>query len=612
MIPSRLVDNRSGNDAFDAGPALELLAAVIATDSRGTAVFAANGELLLANAVAGAATVAMWHDFGKSSDWERACREAQAAGSARINLESGEISHLHPIPGESGQPRFWLMRLSSEAGTAEERSLSERITDMAHDLRAPLQSLIIAADGLSADGAQDARGAELGALAQLAVDQVGNLLETVRMEQVSAETEPRVIFDLVAVVRDMARLLEPICQRSGNFILTELPEGEAWFSGAPQLVRAILQNLITNANRFNMNGPITVRLRLAPAEGDFERLATIEVEDVGPGLSEAERQLVLTPGARRASAPTDKGGYGLGLGIVSRAIGRLRGKAEVGPGKECGTLFRTTFPLTVSRAPGEQSKEGDEAVSLAGLRILVVEDNPVNLAILLRTLTDAGAEAEGVVNGADALLRARAKQGQIDVVLLDVTLPDVSGIEVARQIRGEEKDGAHVLIVGLTAHVGSVVHGSGLAAGMDHILIKPVRPSELRLALRDAKEGSRPRQQARNRMQTSDAMLNEPLVLELTSEMGRPATLAFMRRALDEAKGVFEAASLPQQDADLRARIHSAIGSAGLTGLSGMEYALRSLQVSAREGRPDAAALEMAAELVRNTELRLEAYAAGE
>lgn len=615
MIPPKVVHQSGPAETDAAGGLLDLLAAVIATDGRATAIFAENGALLLANAAAGAAKVTQWHRFGRSAEWTSLRDAARTGGSCRVSPGNGETADLHCVPAENGQTPYYLMRVTGEAASAEERSLAERITDMAHDLRAPLQSLIIAVDSLAEAKTQDGREAELGALAQLAIDQVSNLLETVRMEGVSADTEPRVDFDLVAVVRDTVRLLDPICRRSNNFIVTELPDGEAWFSGAPHLLRAVLQNLITNANRFNMNGPITVRLKIAATEGSFESLVTLEVEDIGPGLSEAEQKLVLNPGiGGRPMAHASKDGYGLGLGIVSRAVSRLRGRIELGQGKERGALFRITFPLSVGRArvdqAGDQSSGNPEIVSLAGLRILVVEDNPVNLAILLRTLTDAGAEVEGVVNGMDALLRVKAKRDQIDVVLLDVTLPDIDGIEVARQIRSEEAVGAHLLIVGLTAHVGSVIHGSGLAAGMDHILIKPVRPSELRLALRDAKAGTRPRQQAMNRMQTPDAMLNNTLVLELSDEMGRPATLAFMQRALDEAREVFALARSAENPENLRARIHSAIGSAGLTGLSGVEYALRRLQINAREGACDLATLDLAEEMAHNTLVRLKQFEA--
>ncbi|WP_216654840.1 hybrid sensor histidine kinase/response regulator [Pseudogemmobacter hezensis] len=608
--------HQSGQTKSDAdGDLLDLLAAVIATDGRATAVFAENGALLLANATAGAAKVSQWHRFGRSADWASLRDAARTGGSCRVIPGDGDTADLHFVPAETGQARYYLMRVTGEEASAEERSLAERITDMAHDLRAPLQSLIIAVDSLADSKTQDGREAELGALAQLAIDQVANLLETVRMEGVSADTEPQVDFDLVALVRDTARLLEPICQRSKNFIVTELPDGEAWYRGPPHLLRAILQNLITNANRFNVHGPITVRLKIAATEGRFESLVTLEVEDVGPGLSEAEQKIVLNPGAGgRAMSHASKDGYGLGFGIVSRAVSRLRGRIELGQGKERGALFRITFPLSVGHVragqAGDKTTGNPEIVSLAGLRILVVEDNPVNLAILLQTLTDAGAEVEGVVNGMDALLRVKARRDQIDVVLLDVTLPDIDGIEVARQIRSEEAAGAHLLIVGLTAHVGSVIHGSCLAAGMDHILIKPVRPSELRLALRDAKAGTRPRQQAMDRMQTPDAMLNNSLVLELSDEMGRPATLAFMQRALDEAREVFALARSAENPENLRARIHSAIGSAGLTGLSGIEYALRRLQISAREGACDMAALDLAEEMSHSTEVRLEQFQA--
>lgn len=586
----------------------EILASILATDSRGTIAFTPSGRLILANAGVGAVLVARWHNFGSSEAWPSACAQARERGSAEVRLESGEQGELHAILAENGAARFYLLRLTGPDHGDPHHRLGERLAEMAHDLRAPLQSLIIAADGLGNETG-DGREAEIGALARLALDQVRNLLETLRMEEVSADFEPEDVFDLTGLVADMAKLVGPICRRSGNSIVTELPAEASWHRGAPHLIRAILQNLITNANRFNMNGPVTVRLKLEPTEGGRDKLVTLEIEDTGPGLSEAERQLVLAP--RRGMRPAGAGeGYGLGLGIVARAVSRLRGTLEVGPGRETGTLFRIRFPLTIAAAPQNTGSELQGQISLSGLHILVVEDNPVNLAILLRALSDAGAEAEGVVNGSDALQRVLGNPGRFDVVLLDVTLPDIDGIEVARQIRAGEAEGEHLLIVGLTAHVGAVIHGSGLAAGMDHILIKPVRPSELRIALRDVKQGARPKQQVPQRMQSPEMMLDHALVLELSEEMGHAAALGFMRKALEEARAVLQSAEEGMESPALRAKIHSAIGSSGLTGLSGLEYALRHLQVSVRGGETDREALDLAAQMIGNTAIRIEQFAA--
>ena len=606
MIPEQRDETAAAGDEAAVAQLQEILASILATDSRGTVAFTPAGRLILSNAGVGAVLVARWHNFGASEDWAPACALARERGIAEVVLDSGEQGELHAIAAESGLVRFYLLRLSGPDRADPHHRLSERLAEMAHDLRAPLQSLIIATEGLGGE-VGDGREAEIGALAQLALDQVRNLLETLRMEEVTADFEPEDVFDLTGLVRDMAKLVEPICRRSGNSVVTELPGEASWHRGAPHLIRAILQNLITNANRFNMNGPVTVRLKLEPTEGGREKLAVLEIEDVGPGLSEAERQLVFAP--RRGMRPVGAGeGYGLGLGIVSRAVSRLRGTLEVSPGRERGTLFRIRFPLAIAAAPQNVAADGQSQVSLSGLNILVVEDNPVNLAILLRALADAGAEAEGVVNGSDALQRVLGHPGRFDVVLLDVTLPDIDGIEVARQIRAGEAEGQHLLIVGLTAHVGSVIHGSGLAAGMDHILIKPVRPSELRIALRDVKQGSRPKQQVQQRMQSPEMMLDNALVLELSEEMGHAATLSFMRKALEEARSVLQAAEEGMESGALRARIHSAIGSSGLTGLSGIEYALRHLQVSAREGETDRAALDLTAQMIGNTAQRIEQW----
>ncbi|VDC21150.1 response regulator [Pseudogemmobacter humi] len=606
MIPAQRERPHAG--AADNDP-LALLAAILATDSRGTIVFSAKGELLLANAAVGAALVAQWHGFGSSADWARARDQARRTGSAPVALTPGLSGELSLVAPDDSQAGWYLLRLAEDAGESEAALRAGRIAAMAHDLRAPLQSLMIAADTLAGQPGGDARAAEIGALAQLALDQMRNLLETARMDEVSAHVEPVETFDLTALVRDMARLLDPICRRSDNHIVLEIPERPHWHRGAPHLIRAVLQNLITNANRFNMNGPVTVRLRLDPSESEAEPVVTLEVEDVGPGLSDAERQLLLKP--RRSLSPSaSAGGYGMGLGIVSRAVSRLRGKITAEPGEERGTLFRISFPLGIAQGPDDTAAPAaGNPVSLAGLKILVVEDNPVNLAILLRTLADAGAGAEGVTSGQDALNRITATGSGFDLILLDITLPDIDGIEVARRVRAAETGDESILIVGLTAHVRAVVHGSGLAAGMNHILIKPVSPSELRRALRALWDGVRPRQQDHKQGREVDMMLNERLVEELVDEMGREASLSFMRQALAEAREVLAVFRSGGDDAHIRHRIHSAIGSAGLTGLAGVEYGLRRLQGDARAGTRSDEAAALAADMIDKTGAQLEKLA---
>lgn len=613
MIPSVEVPPNQ-KLAMQDDTALALLAAVLATETRPSLILSARGTVLLASAAVGAALVSEWHDFGGSSDWAEACAEARRTGSVRVVLASGHAGELNHLAPDGGQCEYFLLRLEDPETETAVSARAERLVGLAHDLRAPLQSLIIAVDGLSAEARPDGSAAQVAALAQLALEQVRNLLEMSRMDAVSAHAEPMKTFDLVAQVQDVVRLLQPICGKNGNRIVLEAPAGPVWQKGASHLIQAVLQNLITNANRFTQNGPIFVRLAVDPADTDAERPVVLEVEDRGPGLTEGEIQILTRRIAavdREEGISGDGAGYGLGLGIVSRAVDRLRGRIEISRGVECGTKFRISFPLLTADAPEAGAPAAAETIRLTGLRILVVEDNPINLAILLRTLGDAGAVAEGVISGLDAVQRHAEKRGGIDLILLDVTLPDIDGIEVARRIRAQEDEGAHVLIAGLTAHTGSVVHGSALAAGMDRILLKPVRPTELRLALSEMWGGDDRRRRLRRKTATGEAMLDDRQIDELVAELGREPALAFMRQALAEARGVLAAFTAAAPGAELRNMIHSAIGAAGLTGLSGVEYALRLMQADARAGVTGAGTAETAARIMQDTEGLLDKFAAG-
>lgn len=590
---------------------LALLAAILATDNRGTIALSAKGDLLLANAAVGADLAATAQSFGRSQNWATARDTARRQGHCRVDLSkdiSGGIwGDLSCVAPDGIEVEFFLLRLD-KSKTGDDVSRSDRIAFMAHDLRAPLQALILS---LGDKGETLGKDASPAVMAQLALNQIQNLLETARMDAVSNEVDPVDNFDLTALVQDMVTLLTPICAGSGSKIMVDLPKGAQWHRGPAHLIRAILQNLISNAAQLDSQRPISVRLRIAPT--GQENLITIEVEDEGPGLSEAAREALLAP--RRPGQPSlahGASGFGLGLGIVTRAVRRLNGRIDIQPGKERGSLFRVSFPLQLASV-GTDVAAAKHPVTLDGLRVLVVEDNPVTLSILVQSLTDAGASVEGVANGESALRRVQALKGQLDIVLLDVTLPDIDGIEVARRIRADEKGADTLVILGLTAHVGSVMQGACLAAGMNQVQTKPISPSHLRRALREASEGHGPASQAAITSAKPERhekmLLDDSQVSEIVEDMGRDMALSFMRRAMAEARQVLTECRADLPAADLRSRIHSAIGSTGLTGLAGVEAGLRGLQDHARRGSRDAEAEATLESVLAQTAAQLESFA---
>lgn len=589
---------------------LNLLAAVMVTDSRPSLVLSAEGELLLANAAAGALLVSEWSQAGSLPDWPELVANARSAGMSRIKLRDGTAGDLcHIVAGQKPGEEFFVLRSTHSKEQAALAQKAEEQAHMSHDLRVALQAVVAAAERLATrqDGVDAAEAQQAGQVARVALDRINDLLELSRMDRISPEAEPVVIFDLRALVADMAVMLASVGESSASRLELVLPDEPAWQCGPAHLVRAIIQNLVSNAFQSTTGGTVWLKLMLPPAASDAVRPITLEIADTGPGMPEAQIARLQGGAAAAPSSGSGNGGFGLGLGIASRAITRLGGKAEVQPREGGGTVVRIRFQMQTASPNG--SSPTYAPLRLDGLRILVVEDNPVNLAILLRTLADAGADAEGVTSGADALSRIRQATSPADLMLLDVTMPGMDGMEVVRRVRAEEAEGRHLLVVGLTAHVDPAVQASCLAAGMDQVLTKPVGLSELRRAIREIWNGVVNTAQSRSSRKVGDKMLNDEVAAELVDEMGRQAAVSFMQQALAEARQVLQDLQAHGMTTELRSQVHSAIGSSGLTGLAGIERALRLLQSEARANVPLGEATEIFIGSIEKTTEALEALA---
>ena len=598
-------------DPFDRGSdhQLNLLGAVLATDPRPSLVFSDGGELLLANAAAGARLVSEWSRAGRQPEWSDLVAEARALGACPIRLRDGATGQLcHIATGSTQWAELFLLRGTQSTERVALEQKADELARLSHDLRVPLQAVVVAVDRLASEA--ESVAAEAGQVQQvfrLALERINGLLELSRMDRVSPEAEPAEVFDLRALVSDMGTMLAPVCKTRGSDLVVSVPPEALWQSGPSHLVRAVIQNLVGNAAQAMTGGTIWLSLAASPSLNDVMRPITLEVSDTGPGMPESQRSRLRNPSGAAPHAVSGSGGFGLGIGIVTRAVARLGGKIDVAQRDGGGTTIRVAFEMQTA-APEDRAPKAIP-LRLDGLRVLVVEDNPVNLAILLRTIADAGANAEGVTSGPDALARLEQACAHVDLVLLDVTMPGMDGIEVAHRIRQNETEGQHLLIVGLTAHVDPAVQGACLASGMDRVLAKPVGPSELRRALREIWNGVMSAGRGRKASDAGGKMLNDELVAELIDEMGAKAAVTFMRQALAEAQQVLVKLQAEGMTVELRRQVHSAIGSSGLTGLTGIEAALRLLQAEARANVPLGKATRIFVETIESTSSALEALA---
>jgi CheY-like chemotaxis protein/nitrogen-specific signal transduction histidine kinase len=254
--------------------------------------------------------------------------------------------------------------------------------------------------------------------------------------------------------------------------------------GDPLRLRAALENLVDNAVKFTERGSVRLEVTCERAAHGKVRLI-FTVTDSGIGLGAAEIKRLFRPFAQANEQVARRyGGAGLGLTFVKRIAKAMGGELTVTSARGRGSRFRMSVTLEkVAEAPNAAASEGAASrhAPLRPLAVLCVEDNPHGRVLLNTILAELGHRADFVGTGAAAV--EAVARGSYDVVLMDVTLPDVDGLEATRRIRALPGRAGHVLIVGVSGRANVTDEAAGRAAGMNAYLTKPLSPSALTLAL---------------------------------------------------------------------------------------------------------------------------------
>jgi CheY-like chemotaxis protein len=262
-------------------------------------------------------------------------------------------------------------------------------------------------------------------------------------------------------------------------IAADLPEAVI---GDPLRLRGALENLIDNAVKFTERG--SVRLDVTgkkAARGRVRLLFT--VSDSGIGLAAAEVRRLFRPFAQANDQTARRfGGAGLGLAFVKRIAKAMGGDLTVTSKPGGGSSFRLTGTFDqVAEAADSADRDGPSADSalapLRPLNILCAEDNPYGRVVLNTILTELGHRADFVGTGTAAV--EAAARGGYDVVLMDVTLPGLDGLEATRRIRALDRPAGGVVLIGISGRANAADEAAGRAAGMDGYLVKPISPAGL-------------------------------------------------------------------------------------------------------------------------------------
>ena len=250
--------------------------------------------------------------------------------------------------------------------------------------------------------------------------------------------------------------------------------------GDPLRLGQVMNNLVGNAVKFTESGEVHVKVEEVAVEGEFVSLR-FSVRDTGIGMTPEQAERLFHAFTQADGSTTRKyGGTGLGLTISKRLVEMMGGEITVISTPGQGSTFRVQLALIPAQAPLAGS-QAEPVANFEGARILVVDDNLVNQAVARAILESAGAMVATADDGRQALARLRVED--FDVVLMDVHMPEMDGIEAVRRIRAGEGGRVDIPILALTADAMSGEAERLLARGFDDAHPKPVQPAGLLAAV---------------------------------------------------------------------------------------------------------------------------------
>jgi len=408
-------------------------------------------------------------------------------------LEQKVMERTSALQDEIRQ-RTWAMeemQRAKEAAELANRTKSQFLSTMSHEIRTPMNGVIgflqlLETTKLHPEQQQYANMMRFSAENLLNI--IGDILDISKIEAGAMLVE-KCCFRLDELLDMVLRLARPQADEKGlSFIANIAPDLNHTVEGDPIKIKQILINLLHNAVKFTTEGKITINAAHLERP-DKSHWVRFSITDTGCGISPEKQEEIFEPFVQADGSMTRTyGGTGLGLAICRRLASLMGGEITLKsiPGK--GSCFTLDLPLDVCQhelPAAHPLPELPKSWSEKPLSILVVDDHDLNRKLTCKLTEVSGHRPIGVASGPEAI--EIWKQGGVDLVLMDLEMPEMDGVVTTRLIReveNEQNQGSHIPIIALTAHALQREKDRALEAGMDGYVTKPVLLGDLLLEMK--------------------------------------------------------------------------------------------------------------------------------
>ena len=415
------------------------------------------------------------------------CDKGQYSGSIIfVGADRGELEKKDKWKELTEIGSIIQNKLNMQRHDLSAQAKSDFLARMSHEIRTPMNGIIGMTQIALKEGQSEERRVDcLKKIESSSNYLMGLLNDILDMSKIESGKMKLVTerFSLRNMVEEIRTLMEErIANKSMEFTV-EFQVKHPWYWGDELRLKQVLVNFLSNAVKYSdVGGHICLTIRETEQEGDFSDVY-FAVQDDGIGVPKDKQQLIFQQFEQADnSEDARKQGTGLGLSISTRIVHMMNSRIQLESEPDKGSTFSFTVRLKQAQQSSETEQENTEKADYSGRRILLVEDNELNMEIACTLLEECGISVEKAFNGEEAIRKfAGSAPGYFDMILMDVMMPVMNGLDAARNIRNLDRaDSKTVPIYAMSANAFDEDIKRSLDSGMNGHLSKPVRLEKLR------------------------------------------------------------------------------------------------------------------------------------